>query len=169
MSATGGPEQTLRTQEWLGASLEDHLITTAARDLYALWRMKRSQAEFVLRRDLDMAELSAWIGRLTVYDYLQDEDDYICRLFGESLRKRVGMDLTRRRFSELPTVIARRLRARYDRVRNSGEPLLCHAKTFVIQLGVALDESLPSELLALPLSRSGTEHDCILVLNQALD
>ena len=169
MSGTGESEQTLRAQEWLGASLESHVITAAARDLYALWRMKRSMAEFVSRRDMDIVELSPWIGRLTVYDYIYEEDDYLCRLFGEALRKRIGMDLTRRRFTELPAPIGERLRARYDRVRTSGLPLLCHVLTFVVELGIPQNERLPAELLALPLSRSNCGHDCILVLHQPLD
>jgi len=92
MSATGGSEQTLRAQEWLGTSLESHLISAAARNLYALWRMKRSHAEFVSRRDMDIVELSPWIGRLAIHDYLSDVDDYVCRLFGETVRRRIGMD-----------------------------------------------------------------------------
>ncbi len=169
MSATGGSEQTLRAQEWLGASLESHVITAAARDLYALWRMKRSLAEFVSRRDMDIVELSPWIGRLAIHDYLPDLDDYICRLFGETVRRRIGMDLTRRRLSDLPPPIGQRMRARYDRVRTSGEPLLCHIMSFAMQLGLPENERFPAELLILPLSRSGCDHDCTLVLSQTLD
>jgi len=169
MSVTGRSDQTLQGQEWLGASLESHVITAAARDLYALWRMKRSQAEFVSRRDMDIVELSPWIGRLSVHDYLSDVDDYICRVFGESIRRRIGIDLTRRRLSELPPAIGQRMRARYDRVRIHGEPLLCHIMSFAMQLGLPEKESFPAELLVLPLSRSGCEHDCTLVLSQMLD
>lgn len=169
MSTTDGSEQTLRIQEWLGADLEDHVITTAARDLYTLWRKKKSQTQFVSRRDMDIVELSPWIGRLAIHDYLPDLDDYICRVFGETVRRRIGIDLTRRRLSELPPEISKRMRARYDRVRGSGEPLLCHIMSFAMQLGVAEFERFPTELLILPLSRSGCDYDCTLVLSQALD
>lgn len=169
MSTTGGSEQTLRAQEWLGAALEEHLITTAARDLYTLWRKKKSLTEFVSRRDMDIVELSPWIGRLAIHDYLPDQDDYICRVFGETVRRRIGMDLTRRKLSELPPEIGKRMRARYDRVRGSGEPMLCHIMSFAMQLGLPESERFPAELLILPLSRSGSDHDCTLVLSQALD
>lgn len=164
-----GSAQPPGNREWLGPCLEEHLITGSVRDLYDLWTKKRAQNEFVPRKDMDIVELAPWIGRLTVYDYIHEEDDYLCRLFGEALRKRIGMDLTRRRFSELPAPIGERLRARYDRVRTSGLPLLCHVLTFVVELGIPQNERLPAELLALPLSRSNCGHDCILVLHQPLD
>jgi len=61
------------------------------------------------------------------------------------------------------------MRARYDRVRISGEPLLCHIMSFAIQLGIPENERFPAELLILPLSRSGYDNDCTLVFSQTLD
>lgn len=169
MSMTGGTGQTFQVQERLGAALETHLITASTQELYALWRSKRSRDKFILRKELDIVELSPWIGRLAIHDYLSDTDDYICRLFGETLRRRIGMDMTRHKLSDMPQDIGQRMRARYDRVRISGEPLLCHIMSFAIQLGEPRNEHFPAELLILPLSRSGCEHDCILVLSQILD
>lgn len=169
MTQSGHPDYDLGEQHWLGDAIAPSLLTESARSLLQLWTSKRQGQPLVRRSALMMEDLVPWLGCLTIYDYLADEDDFFCRLFGENTRRMVGIDLTRQKLSTLPPEIGGRMRARYLKVLKAGEPMLCHTMGFNFLQGRARAEQQPIFLLILPLSRSGTKVDCMLVLNQPRD
>lgn len=166
MTQSGHPDYDYGEQHWLGDAIDASLLTDSARDLLELWKSKKQQQAVVRRSTLMMDELVPWVGYLTIYDYLAEEEDFFCRLFGESTRRMVGLDLTRQRLKDLPPEIGGRMRARYMKVLKAGEPMLCHTMGFNYLQGRAQAEQQPIFLLILPLSRSGKDVDCMLVLNQ---
>ena len=157
---------------WSGASLVEHIESSDTAALFALWNRKAAAVAPapVARRDLDVLELGPWLGWLVLYDFDATRDDYRCRVFGDYVRRHLGMDMTNRFLSDYPDPIMRTVRSQYDLVRRLGEPLLLHYMSSQILDGEAVETVYPAEKLILPLSRGGNAAvDCFLTLNLSLE
>lgn len=161
-------EQEALNNRWMGDIILGHCRHPLTFSLLDLWNQKRGDHPHPLRSDLDVLDLRPWLGWLVIYDYLSDEDDYYCRLFGEHVRRSVGTDMTRHRMSEYPPYIHTAVREQYDDVRRTGRPLLAHYMSSAVVVGEFQRARVPAEKLILPLSRSGEGVDCFLTLSLAI-
>jgi hypothetical protein len=71
----------------LGISVQTVPLAEAnpeARRLAEYWQARRAGRVMPVRRDLDAVEMRAWLGRLSLYEFLSD-GDMLCRLRGSTV------------------------------------------------------------------------------------
>lgn len=161
---SGGAGQSL----WIGEAVLYHCSHPSSIALTELWLERRGDRPFPLRKDLDVLDLRAWLGSLAIYDYSAEKDNYFCRLFGETIRRAVGTDMTRRWMSDYPDDLYQRIRGQYDMARQQRVPLLTRFISSAMIVGEFQNNRFPAEKLILPLSRTGDAVDCFLTYSIAL-
>jgi hypothetical protein len=68
--------------------------------LFRYWDAKRGTRDMPERRDIDPLEMRPWLGRVVLYDVVEEPPDFRYRLFGSEIAERLGRDLTGRLVSE---------------------------------------------------------------------
>lgn len=70
--------------------------------LYRLWDSKRSARLMPARSDLPIEELTPWFGNLCIVDVLDGGGDFRYRLYGTTIAREAGFDMTGRLLSDYP-------------------------------------------------------------------
>ena len=141
------------------------------RNLVAHWLDSKNNNDFVLRSDIDVLEWPHMIGWTVVYDYLIDEDNYLCRIFGENLLAQSGEDMTGKKLTEYPERLHLIVRKQYEGVRATNLPICVTYRARTVRSwrdNPEIEYGAPVEKVALPLSRSGSAVDCIMVSSREI-
>lgn len=131
--------------------------------LYRLWDSKRGSRLMPARRDLTTEELTPWFGNLCIVDVLDGGKDFRYRLYGTTIAREAGFDMTGRLLSEYP--IAKMI------------PFFGDAYNEIIRRRCAafgehnpgVDSVRRRRRLLLPFSTDGETVDKILSCNYAID
>lgn len=142
--------------------------TTDARltDLYALWDRLRGDRAMPDRADLPPELLKPWLGNLALIDVAED-GGYRYRLYGSNFVLRFGVEMTKRTVDDLPPEQSAAVKADYDAVVRSGQPLVRrYTGGFdIIDINRRLDVKRTEtwERLVLPLANRGDTVALLLV------
>lgn len=98
--------------------------TTDARliELRDLWERKRGERAMPDRADFPPEILKPWLGNLLLID-VGDDGGYRYRLYGSNFVFRFGVEMTKRSVDDLPPEQSAVIRADYDEVVQSRQPL----------------------------------------------
>jgi len=91
-------------------------------DLYILWDRKRGDRVMPDRADFPPEILRPWLGNLLLID-VGDDGGYRYRLYGSAFVSRFGVEMTKRSIDDLPPEQSAVIRADYDAVVGSRQPL----------------------------------------------
>lgn len=103
------------------------------------------------------------MGKVAIYDYQQEKDEYFCRLFGSNLIDLSGVDMTGKPMSLYPSTLYQLLRTHYDECRFTGRPFSSTYETRAVESWndqLSYGHKVLAEKIILPLSRSGAGWDC---------
>ena len=149
----------------LGVGDEGVLAMESNRRLFRRW-VAAGHAEWMVPRDaFDVVDLVGLVGSLCVYDHDEARDDYLCRVFGETVVEDLGVDMTGRYLSSYPDHLHRIVRAHYDRALTTRRPLMAAYQVVRLELTEGYqreDGRFLHEKLILPVTRSGRTVDCFI-------
>ena len=138
--------------------LRSQLRSPKLLSLFDYWSEKRGGQPFILRSQLQPAEITALLPLIFILDVEQAPPRYRIRLMGTQIAARFGGDHTGRYMDELDFgAIKTQVLAGYDRVVDRAEPDWAFAE--FTQQGRGL---VQAERLALPMSAGGSTVDQIL-------
>ncbi len=125
------------------------------RSLLSFWDDRRGGRTMPGREAIDPLALREWLGHLLLIERLGD-GDFRYRVYGTGLAEFYGRDLTGKTTASLRPEVRSLVRGEYERVCQSGLPLLvCHQRR-------VHEQRLPVEKLILPFSSDGAAVDRLL-------
>ncbi len=131
--------------------------------LYRLWESKRGACSMPARSDLTTEELTPWFGNLCIVDVLDGGGDFRYRLYGTTIAREAGFDMTGRLLSEYPIVqMIPFFGDAYNEVMRRKRPALGEHNPGV-------DSVRRRRRLLLPFGADGRTVDKILSCNYAID
>lgn len=157
MAAASDPSVTYRIGE-ADLAHDERLLA-----LFHLWQRKRAARQIPARSDFDHADLAPWFGNLILLDVIDGGEDYRYRLFGITLAREAGFDMTGKLLSEypIPSRLPHFFAVFAEIIRNPAPALSEH------------DPAVPNvrrrRRLILPLGKDGRTVDKIMTANYAVD
>jgi len=137
------------------------IMSPQLRRLFADWDTRRRGREFPARADFDPVELKYLLGEMTLLDVIASgpRSDFRYRVYGSSLVRRFGWELTGKSVDEIPVKQhAAFARAHCEDVLARRAPVVRYYSHHFIGQNVPHD----CEILVLPLSHDGAAIDKML-------
>jgi hypothetical protein len=164
LTELGRPSDPVLAEEIETSELTPALLEAAGMGrLYEVWRQSAGAGAMPRRADIDILELSSYIGELSLLEVVEGGADFRYRVLSEGAAKLLGRDYTGRLLSEVARDADRRERLiqRYRRVVTTKVPW--YART----PAVADMPVVYTERLVLPLSEDGASVSMILVARKS--
>jgi hypothetical protein len=147
--------------DWIGMPDDfdpSAIVDPTLQRLYGYWNERRAARAMPARADIDPLDLGFILGHLVLAEVLGDPPRFLIRVHGTEITQRVGYELTGKVLDELPQNDFRRLTQQsFTTVVETGVPI--HR----LRDRVLDGKRLQYETLILPLSKSGTAVDMLLV------
>lgn len=147
----------LPTEASAGDVTEPQIVHPKTTALMERWYSEKPQTGLPTRASFDPLDLKQFLGNLII---LQVEPDFLSswyRLYGTNLVDYFGVELTGIKLKDVPADHPRKIQAEYERVIDTGEPVVCKNQALI-------GESIYFyEKLLLPLSEDGENIKFILV------
>ena len=125
--------------------------------LVQLWDERRRSRAMPTRSDFPVEDLKPWLGRLALIEVVDDESDFLFRLYGSALAERFGMDLTGKRLSEISPSIQLEVSSGYHQCVREARPIFSNLRY------ANREVFWEWQRLLLPLSSDGTSVTMIMM------
>lgn len=141
------------------------LLSPFMRPPFAYWEAKRGGREMPTRADLDPLEMRAWLPQTMLLEPLET-GDFRVRLVGTDVRERMGLEMTGRLASELPTSpeVMRSVLAEFREVMQGRRPTYNRRE----HISAITGKPIRFERLLAPLSSDGRRVDMLFGVRRDL-
>lgn len=149
-------------EAFYGQELRPQIAYPLTEQLYELWMERARVAMPPHRSAFDPIDLRLWIGQLSIWDRVDDERKYVCRIYGSRLVDWVGREMTGQPVTQYPHGLGVSIQAQFDLMCTLEQPVLVKVNSPVLDEDVPKGKDTRIEKLLLPLTRSGKKVDCVL-------